>query len=231
MRAQSAPHPAIFILAAIGMSILMVVLLFSMQGAPGGNGQAAGLNMASLSAQPAAANNPAKASGASAASLGQAYLDLNALVRANSIDEADNVRWSLVRGTPAQSGVLSASNGVDWKGLRKVSLSGAYALPAGGSWSFNATYGEGPGYKNASGVLAGGHCALATVFRVAAIHAGLPNTAKPHKYPIPGFALNETVNIWWGRDDLVIRNSTAQNLYLVWNLSLDGVTVTVTAKK
>jgi hypothetical protein len=79
----------------------------------------------------------------------------------------------------------------------------------------------------ASGVLAGGHCALATVFRGAAIQAGLPAEAKPHLWPIPGFQLSETVNIWWGRDDLLVHNTTSQDLSLAWELTPQGVGVSV----
>jgi hypothetical protein len=137
-----------------------------------------GLLLSIHSAQAAASqpggNSPQPAAARPASALGSAHLDLNALTRADNIDETDNLRWSLVRGTPAGSKVDRASNGVDWAALRTVSAEGSFRLPAGSSWSFNATFGGGPGYKPASGVLAGGQCALATVFRAAAIKAGLP---------------------------------------------------------
>jgi hypothetical protein len=159
--------------------------------------------------------------------LGSASLDLNSLAQANSIDEADNARWSLVRGTPVESQVFNTENGVDWEALRQVSASGAFRVAAGSTWSFNDTFADGPGYKIASGVLAGGHCALATVFRGAAIRADLPNAAKPHRYPIPGFPLSQTVNIWWGRDDLTISNTTAQAVDLAWALTPGGIEISV----
>jgi hypothetical protein len=159
--------------------------------------------------------------------LGSATLDLNALSRADSIDESDNVRWSLVRGGSAESKVYSSGSAVDWKALRKLNASGSFSIKAGASWSFNDTFGEGYGYKNASGVLAGGQCALATVFRVAALHADLETKARQHRYPIPGFKLSETVNIWWGSYDLVIKNTTSHPVDLEWKLSPDKVTVTV----
>ena len=159
--------------------------------------------------------------------LGSAFLDLNRLATANSIDESDNARWSLVRGTSSQDDVFSPASGVDWQTLRTLSQSGSYDLPDGNTWSFNETFGGGPGYKMASGVLAGGHCALATVFRGAAIQAGLPNQAIPHQWPIPGFPLDETVTIWWGRDDLLIHNPTGQDLSLNWDLSPQGIKISI----
>jgi hypothetical protein len=159
--------------------------------------------------------------------LGSAFLDLNQLAEQNSIDESDNARWSLVRGTPAGSRVYDSANGVNWEALRQVTASGSYRIPAKASWSFNNTFADGPGYKIASGVLAGGHCALATVFRAAAIQANLPTQAIPHRYPIPGFPLNETVTIWWGRDDLTVENTTAEALDLNWALSPGGIEISI----
>jgi hypothetical protein len=172
-------------------------------------------------------NSPQPAAAGPATVLGSAHLDLNALTQADNIDEADNVRWSLVRGTPAASQVDRASNGVNWAALRTVSAEGSFSLPAGSSWSFNATFGGGQGYKQASGVLAGGQCALATVFRAAALKAGLPAKAIPHLYPVPGFTHSETVTIWWGTYDLKIENPTGQTLYLAWKLTPEGVDVSV----
>jgi hypothetical protein len=159
--------------------------------------------------------------------LGSAFLDLEQLARANSIDEADNARWSLVRGTPGAAGVYSPGDGVDWQRLRTLNQSGSYDLPNGATWSFNDTFGGGPGYKMASGALAGGQCALATVFRAAAIQAGLPNQAIPHQWPVPGFPLDETVTIWWGRDDLRLHNPTSQDLKLDWELSPQGIAISI----
>jgi vancomycin resistance protein YoaR len=100
-------------------------------------------------------------------------------------------------------------------------------VPVGSSWSFNATFGGGPGYKQASGVLAGGQCALATAFRAAALKAGLPAQSIPHLYPVPGFTHSETVTIWWGTYDLKIENPTGQALSLVWKLTPAGVDVSI----
>jgi hypothetical protein len=154
-------------------------------------------------------------------------LDLLDLARYSSLDEADNVRWSLVRGSALEEGLIHDEDGVNWKALRNVTLSGSFRVPAGSRWSFNTVFQGGKGYKKAAGVLAGGHCALATVFRVAALRASLPTQARQHRYPIPGFILSETVNIWWGRDDLYISNPTKQGFLLAWRLEPGGVTVTV----
>jgi vancomycin resistance protein YoaR len=116
---------------------------------------------------------------------------------------------------------------VDWQTLRTLNQSGSYDLPAGNTWSFNETFGGGLGYKMASGVLAGGHCALATVFRAAVIQAGLPNQAIPHHWPIPGFPLDETVTIWWGRDDLLVHNTIGLDVSLNWDLSPDGIKISI----
>lgn len=222
---QSLFPQQLVVLAAILISGLLVFALFLLPGTEAGG-------QSSVSAQAAALAGPAGDSqghGKAPAVLGSAHLDLNALTHQNNINETDNARWSLVQGTPAAAKVSENGSSVNWKALRDLSTSGAYHIPAGGSWSFNAAFGNKPGYKNASGVLAGGQCALATVFRGAAIQAGLPNQAKPHKYPIPGFPLDQTVNIWWGRDDLIIKNDTSQDLYLSWDLSPDGVIVSVTS--
>lgn len=159
--------------------------------------------------------------------LSRVALDLDALAQANSVDEADNMRWSLIRRTPAAALVYTPETGVDWSGLRGLSQTGTILLPAGFTWSFNETFQQGPGYKVASGILAGGHCALATVFRAAAEQAGLPVKAKTHAWPIPGFPLEQTVNIFWGRDDLLVHNDTGQEFVFVWALSPEGVEVTI----
>jgi hypothetical protein len=158
---------------------------------------------------------------------GQAHLDLNELSRTNSIDEADNARWSLVRRTPVAAQVYQQESGVNWDTLRGVTQMGTILLPAGFSWSFNETFQQGPGYKEAGGILAGGHCALATVFRAAAIQAGLPSESRPHAWPIHGFAQNQTVNIYWDRDDLLVRNTTHQDLCFVWTISPASLEVSV----
>jgi len=214
------PHE-IALLAALMVAVLLVGLLLSMHSAQAAAPQPAGNSSQPAAAEPAAVQKPA-------AVLGSAHLDLNALTRVDNIDEADNIRWSLVRGTPAGSPVERASNGVDWAALRAVSAQGAFYLPAGSSWSFNATFGGGPGYKLASGVLAGGQCALATVFRAAALKAGLPAQSIPHRYPVPGFTYSETVTIWWGAYDLKIENPTGSTLSLAWKLTPEGVDVSIT---
>lgn len=158
---------------------------------------------------------------------GQAHLDLDLLARDYSVGEADNVRWSLVRRIPAAAEIYDQERGVNWADLRQVSQTGTILLPAGFRWSFNETFQQGPGYKEAGGILAGGHCALATVFQAAAIQAGLPAESHPHARPIPGYSSEESVNIFWGRDDLVVQNNGNQDLYFVWTLNPDGVEVTV----
>ncbi len=213
-RSGSLKPQEIALLSALMVAALLMGLLLSSHGA-----QAATPQPGDNSVLPAAAKPETV--------LGGAHLDLNALTQVDNIDEADNVRWSLVRGTPAASKVDNASNGVDWAALRTVSAEGSFSVPAGSSWSFNATFGGGPGYKPASGVLAGGQCALATVFRSAAMKAGLPAQAIPHLYPVPGFTHNETVTIWWGTYDLKIENPTGQALSLAWKLTPEGVEVSV----
>ena len=208
------PHEVIFT-AVLLMGAVMACFLLSP-----GKAQPAKPGKASHSIQAAV-----KKSNLASTLLGSAFLNLDWLASANSIDEADNARWSLVRGTPGQAEVYSPASGVDWETLRTLSQSGSYNLPDGNTWSFNETFGGGPGYKMASGVLAGGHCALATVFRAAAIQAGLPTQASPHRWPIPGFPLNETVNIWWGQYDLLVHNTTGKDLSLDWELSPQGIKI------
>jgi hypothetical protein len=210
------PHEVI-IVAALLMSAFMACLLLSLGKAqPGKAGKTAHSRQAAAKRQ---------ASDSNSTLLGSAFLNLNWLASANSIDEADNARWSLVRGTPGEDEVYSSASGVDWQTLRTLSQSGSYNLPAGNTWSFNETFAGGPGYKMASGVLAGGHCALATVFRAAAIQAGLPNQAFPHQWPIPGFPMGETVTIWWGQYDLLVHNTTGRDLSLDWELSPQGINI------
>jgi hypothetical protein len=218
-RPQSMLPPEFALVAAFMVSVVLAGALFSSRDVKlpaAGASTTDKKNQAKQAAGKNKASNPAS-------SLGSAFLSLNLLVT----DEADNARWSLVRDTPAAAGVYSADSGVDWAALRQVSQSGSFPLPAGSSWSFNQTFQGGVGYKIASGVLAGGHCALATVFRGAAIQAGLPTEAKPHLWPVPGFQLSQTVNIWWGRDDLRIDNQTGQDLALEWELTPDGVSIAV----
>jgi hypothetical protein len=159
---------------------------------------------------------------------GRASLDLAALAQANSIDEADNLRWALIRRTPIAVQVYREGKGVNWEALRGVSQSGTILLPAGFTWSFNETFKEGVGYKEAGGIIAGGHCALATVFRAAATQAGLPTESRPHATPIPGFPLDQTVNIYWGRDDLLVHNTTSQDFYFLWSVTPERVEVSLT---
>ncbi len=144
------------------------------------------------------------------------------------MDDVDNIRWSLVRRTSAAGNVYRPETGVEWAALRQIAESGTILFPAGFAWSFNETFQRGPGYKDALGVLAGGHCALATIFRAAAVQAGLPAESLPHAQPFPGYPLEQTVNIWWERDDLVIRNTMDQDLVFVWTLRADRLEVTVT---
>jgi hypothetical protein len=148
------------------------------------------------------------------------------LVDGLPLDEADNVRWSLIRRTPAAAQVFDGRN-VDWEALRTIEASGTILVPHGFTWSFNETFQRGPGYKQASGILAGGHCALATVFNGAAKAAGLPTSYKQHRTPYPGYALSECVNIYWGRDDLRIQNVAAADFRFRWALTSDALTVEV----
>jgi len=240
--------PKFLVLGALLVSFFLTVLLLS---APGGAaaqplpdatvmGQAAAAPAAARAVTAPAAAAPAAAAKAAAApaapaaapkSIGAATLDLALLAKVNSINEADNARWSLVRTTPAASRVYSAQAGVNWEDLRQVSAAGSIALPAGASWSFNATYGgDTTGLKVASGVLAGGQCALATVFRAAAMHASLTTKASQHRSPIPGFPMSETVNIWWGSYDLVIKNTSGRDLSMAWSLTPANVTVSINAQ-
>jgi hypothetical protein len=220
-RQTGLPHEVI-LTAALLMSVVMACLLLSL-----GRSQPTQPARAGRSNQAAARRRTPVPAAQGATLLGSAFLDLGQLARVNSIDEADNARWSLVRGTSTDGEVYSQVSGVDWQALRTFSQSGAYTLPAGNTWSFNETFGGGPGYKNASGVLAGGQCALATVFRAASIQAGLPNQAIPHQWPIPGFPVDETVTIWWGRDDLLIHNPTGRDLSLKWDLSPQGIKISI----
>lgn len=215
--------PEFALVAAFMVSVLLVGALFSGRGVKLPVVSASTTNKKSQAKQPSVKNKANKTSDNPTTTLGSAFLDLNRLVT----DEADNARWSLMRDSSAAAELYSAYNGVDWPALSGVSQSGSFQLPAGSTWSFNRTFQGGVGYKMASGVLAGGHCALATVFRSAAIQAGLPTEAKPHLWPIPGFELSETVNIWWGRDDLLVHNATSQDLSLAWELTPQGVGVSV----
>ncbi len=220
--------PKYMVFGAMAVSLLLFILLISAQGGAASVGSPpAGDTQGSAAPQAASAKPTAKPGSTVKSVSGSATLDLNALTKADNIDESDNVRWSLVRHSSASGSVYNSKTGVDWKALRKLTQSGKFSLPAGGSFSFNATFQEGVGYKNASGVLAGGQCALATVMRVAAIHAGLPTKASPHRNPIPGFSQSQTVNIWWGTYDLLIQNPTSQNLTLSWSLTPTAVTITI----
>ncbi len=208
--------PKILIFGALLVSLLLTAVLLSVPG---------------VEAQPLPAVQPmvkdfvyaTSTSTAVAQVKGKATLDLYLLAKVNNIDEADNARWSLVRSV---SGASQAA--VDWKKLRQVSTSGSITLPAGASWSFNATYGgDTTGLKVASGVLAGGQCALATVFRAAAMRAGLTTKASQHRSPIPGFPMSESVNIWWGSYDLVIKNTFDLDINIDWSLTPASVVVSI----
>lgn len=142
-------------------------------------------------------------------------------------DEADNLRWSLIRRTPLAATIYSAAGGVNWEALRSCEAQGDILVPAGFVWSFNETFREGPGYKEASGILAGGHCALATLFNAAAESAGLPTQFNRHRTPFPGYGAEKSVNIYWGRDDLVVQNTSGQDIYLRWRLVGNNATVEV----
>lgn len=216
--------PKYAVLAAVLVSVLLALGLLSAQGAKAGASQPAQPAQAGGTAPTQAAGQPetGRPSGQ-----GSATLDLTALTKSNSLAEVDNVRWSLVRSTEDYNSLYTNKSGVDWAALRKVTRSGSFSIPAGKAWSFNATFQEGVGYRTAAGVIAGGQCALATVIRGAAIRAGLPNHAVPHRYPVPGFPLAETVNIWWGRDDLTVQNPTAQDLIIAWNLTPSSVSISI----
>jgi hypothetical protein len=216
--------PKFLVLGAMLVSLLLAVMLLSAPPAEagaltGGNGSP-GTPGAQSAKAPAANQAQVKSE-----ELGSSTLDLNLLARQDNIGEADNVRWSLVRGTGAAAGLFDAQSGVNWTALRKVSASGTIRLAAEASWSFNKTYGGGVGYKIASGVLAGGQCSLATAFRAAAMKAGLVTKASPHRRPIPGFPQDETVNIWWGSYDLVIENTSGRELSMDWNLTPASVEI------
>jgi hypothetical protein len=159
--------------------------------------------------------------------LGRAELDLSRFAQAYSADAADNLRWSLVRRTPTAAQVYRPETGVDWHTLQGVTETGTILVPAGFGWSFSETFQYGPGYKEAGGVLAGGHCALATLFHAAAEAAGLPTEARRHARPIPGFAAEQAANIWWGRDDLGVSNTLGQDVYFVWHVAPETVSISL----
>lgn len=182
-------------------------------------GEAAPLAKGQTSAlrQPVSLSTPGEA-------LGRASL---ALTNGLPLDEADNLRWALVRRHALAGEVYDGQRGVDWEALRQVVAEGDILVPAGFTWSFNETFQQGPGYKQASGILAGGHCALATVFNAAARAAGLPTAYRQHRTPFPGYPLDQSVNIYWGRDDLRVENTTGADLELRWQLDAGAVTVHV----
>ncbi len=220
--------PKFLVIGAVLVSLLLAIVLLSAPPAEAGtspSGQAANSSEGTQGGN--AAQSPAASQEQVGAVLGSAIIDMNLLTRQDNIGEADNVRWSLARNTSTAAGLYNASTGVDWTALRQLSVSGSIHLPAGASWSFNNTYGGGVGYKIASGVLAGGQCSLATAFRAAAMKAGLENKATPHRRPIPGFPQNETVNIWWGTYDLVIKNTHGRDLSMDWKLTPTDVTITI----
>jgi hypothetical protein len=208
--------PKVLVFGTFLVSLLLAVILLS---APGVEAQPLPTALPSPEDAMVDTSTPA----AAAQGMGKATLDLTLLAKVNNIDEADNARWSLVRSV---SGTPQAT--VDWKKLRQVSAMGSITLPAGASWSFNGTYGgDTTGLKVASGVLAGGQCALATVFRAAAMRAGLTTKASQHRSPIPGFPMSETVNIWWGSYDLVIKNTSGHDISMDWSLTPASVVVSI----
>jgi hypothetical protein len=214
--------PKFLVFGALFVSLMLAFILLS---APGVEAQPLPTALPSLEN---AMQSPISTPAAAAQVMSKATLDLTLLTKVNNIDEADNARWSLVRSVSGAFGVYTPQAAVNWKELRQVSASGRIALPAGASWSFNATYGgDTTGLKVASGVLAGGQCALATVFRAAAMRAGLTTTASQHRSPIPGFPMSETVNIWWGSYDLVIKNTSGLDISMDWSLTPASVVVSI----
>ncbi len=172
----------------------------------------------------ASVDRPANASASHMQVLGVATMSLLGTI---PLDEADNLRWSLVRRTPAAATVYTPQSGVAWDILRRIEAEGDIFLPADFIWSFNETFRDGPGYKKASGILAGGHCALATAFNAAARAAGLPSQYKPHRTPFSGYAPEQSVNILWGRDDLTVKNALGSDLCFHWRLSREAVTIQI----
>ncbi len=223
--------PKFLVFGAVLISVRLATVLLagpSAAAGPAATGQVAN-GVANAASGPPEQSQPASQEQGQGhgAVLGSAIIDMNLLVKQDNVGEADNVRWSLARSSPAGGALYNASRGVDWAALRKLSLSGSIRLPAGASWSFNDTYGGGAGYKVASGVLAGGQCSLATAFRAAAMKAGLETKATPHRRPIPGFPQNETVNIWWGTYDLVIKNTSGRDLSMDWQLAPVDVKISI----
>ena len=148
------------------------------------------------------------------------------LVSGLPIAEADNIRWSLIRRTPAAATVYDGS-AVNWEALRTIEASGDVLVPAGFTWSVNETFQGGVGYRQASGILAGGHCGLATVFNAAAQAAGLPTHYNRHRTPYPGYTVDQSVNIYWGRDDLRVQNTLGDDFQFRWELTQDQIKVHV----
>jgi hypothetical protein len=48
-----------------------------------------------------------------------------------------------------------------------------------------------------------------------------------HATPVPGFTREESVNIYWGRDDLLVQNTSGQDLYFVWRLTPDQAEISL----
>lgn len=169
-----------------------------------------------------------------AGSLGNYTYDLNA--GTFNIQEADNVRWALLRRTVAGTRLWSKPddenpNGlVDWGRLRTLTGSGALTIPTETPWSFNAQFRAGVGYRQASGILAGGHCSLASALKAAADNAGLRTEFdKKHSLVIPGFAAETSVSILWGgpEHDLRVYNDTGADLRFAWRIVGDNLTIDV----
>jgi hypothetical protein len=147
-------------------------------------------------------------------------------------DEADNVRWSLVRRTSEGAALYDIwDKTTNWQGVRQMNKAGSITMLQGKVWSFNSIFRAGVGYKRASGILAGGHCALASALKAAADNAGLPTEFdKKHSPPIPGFSAEDSVTILWGGSserDLRVLNDTGRDLQFVWSIQGDTLKIDV----
>jgi hypothetical protein len=59
------------------------------------------------------------------------------------------------------------------------------------------------------------------------MRACLTTKASQHRSPIPGFPMSETVNIWWGSYDLVIKNTSGRDISMDWSLTPADVVVSI----
>lgn len=154
-----------------------------------------------------------------------------------NVEEADNVRWSLIRRSSEGAALYDIwDKTTNWQGVRQMNMAGSITMPRGQMWSFNSIFRAGVGYRRASGILAGGHCALASAFKVAADNAGLPTeidkkhtNKKGEPLPIPGFSWEDSVSIHWGgpEHDLRVLNDTGRDLRFLWTLSGDTLKIDV----